>query len=198
MKKHLLVLLAFPLTTYAQSDQSNTFIDLGIIDNDFGTGFEIAGSYDIEQIEPLSIVGSYAQTSDSDFDFSHFSIGASWKFNFDHAVAEQLTTLFHAQIETIKVSGTDQYCIYPEFGAAICETAHLNEKDTGLHGGMFVGWNATESLELFTDISLRTTRDFNLPVTLGARYSFTDNWLVNTHYEFGNYSHFNLSARYQF
>lgn len=181
----------------AESYQSHDYIDLGVINNDFGFGFTVAGSYDVKQIEPLVVIGSYSQSSD-DYDFSRVSFGAGWKFplNVQHDLFQRFELFFHGEIENIQVS--NQHCVTPEYGDPICVNASLDESDTGLYGGALTRWQFTDKLELLADVSIRTTRDFDIPVMIGANYSFTKNWVLNAEYEFGNYDHFMLSTRYQF
>jgi hypothetical protein len=184
----------------AESYQSHDYIDLGFMNNDFGSGFTVAGSFDVKQIEPLVVIGSYSQTSD-DYDFSRVSVGAGWKLplNVQHDLFQRIDLFFHGEIENIQVSGTgNYYCVTPEFGAPLCVSSSLDESDTGLYGGALARWQLTDKLELLGDVSIRTTRDFNIPVMIGANYSFTKNWVLNAEYEFGNYDHISISARYQF
>ena len=169
-----------------QPEQNYTFVDISFIDTDFDSGIELQGSFALD--EQLSGIASLAVTDDLNI----ASVGAAYAVGIEtgQADVQSLDIIAHGEVEFIDIDA----CVNTLVFGKVCS----KNDDFGLLIGAEARLQLFTQLEIFADLSLRTTFDTDLPLSFGARFSVSEQLKAHARIEFSDIDLFALGARYQF
>jgi hypothetical protein len=171
--------------SYDQFELDVVFLDDLVVDRGSSLdGVRFSGSVNIEP--NLALTGSVMDASGNRSDFSMGSVGAAYHQKLEGTQLKESDFIIHANLEAMRV------VVDPPVGK------RQSDNDLGVRAGAGLRVRVVKELEVFGDLSFRTTLDNDLVFEAGGRYAFTPKLHGTASVEIGDIDIVSAGIRYYF
>jgi len=172
------------------SNFSYNYVEVDYVDFDGNLdGFNFEASYDISQ--NINVIGSLGLFDGGSYDATLLSGGAAYHFGVGQAFGVEklnnMDLMIHAELEYIWYSNCD--------GKGKCKN---DNDDLGIYTGVEARYQVLDILEVYADLSVRTTSKNDLILSSGVRFSATETILITAGFELGDNDAISLGGRFNF